>query len=58
MNALNENKTKKPIRIMWDVKTPMRDGVLLSSDIYLPQKEGKYPVILQRTPYDNASNGL
>jgi len=39
---------------MWDVKTPMRDGILLSSDIYLPQKEGKYPVILQRTPYDNA----
>ena len=40
---------------MWDIKTPMRDGVLLSSDIYLPQKEGKYPVILQRTPYENSS---
>jgi len=55
MNVLNENKKIKPIRIMWDVKTPMRDGILLSSDIYLPQKEGEYPVILQRTPYDNAA---
>ena len=47
----------KPIRIMWDMKTPMRDGILLSNDIYLPQKEGKFPVILQRTPYGNSQNG-
>ena len=28
-----------------------RDGVLLATDIYLPAVPGKYPVILQRTPY-------
>ncbi|MHA1746353.1 MAG: CocE/NonD family hydrolase [Promethearchaeota archaeon] len=51
---MKPTEQKNP-RIMWDVKCPMRDGILLSNDIYLPQKEGKYPVILQRTPYDNAS---
>jgi putative CocE/NonD family hydrolase len=29
----------------------MRDGVLLATDVYLPAAPGKYPVILQRTPY-------
>ncbi len=30
---------------------PMRDGVKLATDIVLPQGEGKWPVILMRTPY-------
>ncbi len=37
----------------FDVKIPMRDGVLLSADIYRPAGEGRYPVILERTPYNN-----
>jgi hypothetical protein len=43
------------IRPLFDVKTPMRDGICLSSDIYLPQftDEDSYPTILIRTPYDN-----
>ncbi len=34
----------------------MRDGIKLSTDIYLPPEdiEGPYPAILERTPYDNA----
>ena len=40
-----------------DVKMPMRDGVKLSADIYLPRKEGKWPVILERTPYGNSGKG-
>ena len=37
-----------------DVPVPMRDGISLSADIYLPAKEtGPWPVILWRTPYDN-----
>ena len=31
---------------------PMRDGVKLSAKVFLPEAEGKYPVILQRTPYN------
>lgn len=33
------------------VQVRMRDGVLLATDVYLPSKPGRYPVILQRTPY-------
>ena len=36
-----------------DVKVPMRDGVNLSADIYLPRAQGRFPVVLMRTPYDN-----
>jgi putative CocE/NonD family hydrolase len=30
----------------------MRDGVTLRADIYRPNADGKFPVLLQRTPYD------
>ena len=38
-----------------DVKVPMRDGVKLSADLYLPVgADGTgYPTVLLRTPYDN-----
>lgn len=32
---------------------PMRDGIKLSTDVYLPDAEGEFPVLLTRTPYDN-----
>ena len=35
-----------------DVPAKMRDGVTLKADIYRPKAEGKFPVLLQRTPYD------
>jgi uncharacterized protein len=31
-----------------------RDGVTLSADIYRPKADGKFPVILMRTPYDKS----
>ncbi len=36
------------------VRIPMRDGVRLTADVYLPKPEGKFPVILTRTPYGRA----
>ena len=41
------------IRMMYDVKVPMRDGVNLSTDLYLPDVEGPVPAVLFRTPYNN-----
>ena len=35
-----------------DVAVTMRDGVILKADIYRPKAEGKFPVLLTRTPYD------
>jgi uncharacterized protein len=41
------------------VTAPMRDGVILRADIYRPKDDGKFPVLLQRTPYDkNNSTGM
>jgi len=34
------------------VQATMRDGVVLRADIYRPKAEGKFPVLLCRTPYD------
>ncbi len=38
-----------------NVATKMRDGVTLRADIYRPKAEGKFPVLLVRTPYDKTN---
>jgi uncharacterized protein len=38
-------------RLLNDIRVPMRDGVELSADVYLPRADGSWPVILIRTPY-------
>ena len=35
-----------------NVEAKMRDGVTLRADIYRPKEDGKFPVLLVRTPYD------
>lgn len=47
-----------PTRILFDQRVPLRDGVTLSADIYLPDTGAtpqRWPVILTRTPYLKAS---
>ena len=39
------------VEVRTDVKIPMRDGVELSANIFQPKAEGKFPVILVRSPY-------
>ena len=39
------------VTVSKNVMIPMRDGVKLATDLYLPSAEGKYAVILIRTPY-------
>ena len=41
------------VRKEFNVRVPMRDGVEMSLDIYRPQADGRFPTILNRTPYDN-----
>ena len=36
-------------------QAPMRDGVRLATEVYLPAGTGPFPVILQRTPYNRRS---
>lgn len=47
------------ITTLKDVMVPMRDGVRLATDIYLPAVDGRpaagrFPVIMERTPYNKA----
>lgn len=37
-----------------NVPVPMRDGTVLYADIYRPAGGGRYPALLQRTPYDKS----
>ena len=39
------------------VPATMRDGVVLKADVYRPDAPGKFPVLLERTPY-NKDGGL
>ena len=40
------------IQIERNVAVPMRDGVVLRADVYLPDEPGPYPVLVLRTPYN------
>ena len=39
-----------------NVAAKMRDGITLRADIYRPKAEGKFPVLLVRTPYDKTNS--
>ena len=41
-----------PVTVESGVKVVMRDGVALIADVYRPEGDGRYPVLLTRTPYD------
>jgi putative CocE/NonD family hydrolase len=48
---VSELPPRLPVRVIKNVMVPMRDGVSLCSDIYLPKQDGRYPAILTRLPY-------
>jgi putative CocE/NonD family hydrolase len=50
----NSTVAAAPAQIMVErgVAMKTRDGATLRADIYRPAAEGKYPVLLQRTPYN------
>jgi putative CocE/NonD family hydrolase len=45
------------VKIDFNVRVKMRDGVELSADVYRPDTVGQFPVILTRTPYNKNGNG-
>jgi len=46
-----------PVVVEHGVAMTTRDGVVLRADIYRPAGEGKFPVLLTRTPYDKSGGG-
>jgi hypothetical protein len=43
-----------PLTLEKNVRVPMPDGVLLATDLYIPNPADKAPAILVRTPYDRS----
>src|SRR2546426_141011 len=41
-----------------NVPIKMRDGLITRGDVYRPKRAGRYPVVLQRTPYDKGAGAL
>ncbi len=58
MSTLSSSK----VRVEFDQRVPMRDGITLSADIYRPvdssDESKKYPVVLTRTPYMKLSERM
>ena len=44
------------VRVLFDERVAMRDGVLLSADVFLPSVGDSFPVVLCRTLYSKESN--
>jgi putative CocE/NonD family hydrolase len=53
--ALSAMATAQQVAVERGVKVTMRDGVILRADIYRPEGAGRFPVLLERTPYDKRS---
>jgi putative CocE/NonD family hydrolase len=49
-----------PFEVQRSVQIPMRDGIRLSADVYVPRAQsGPFPVIMMRTPYSkNSKSGF
>ncbi|MGY2399998.1 CocE/NonD family hydrolase [Pseudomonas sp. SDO5271_S396] len=55
MNTLYD-LTSACMHITLDIPVPMRDGIHLATDVYLPaDTEGPWPVVIERTPYDKSA---
>jgi putative CocE/NonD family hydrolase len=52
--ATVSGRTTDSFAVVFDGNVPvkMRDGVTLRADIYRPEANGRFPVLLQRTPYN------
>jgi len=46
------------VKVEKNVMVPMRDGVRLATDVYLPQAAGPFPVLFTRLPYGKRFAGL
>ena len=49
---VSPSQATRKIKVLHDLKCPMRDGIELASDLYMPAEGGPFPTLLFRTPYD------
>jgi putative CocE/NonD family hydrolase len=51
MATVNKSEQPHAISVDFDVPALMRDGTILRANVYRPSGEGRWPVLLRRTPY-------
>lgn len=49
--ARERRPSATPRVVLKNVAVPMRDGVVLRADVWLPKAEGRFPALVYRTPY-------
>jgi putative CocE/NonD family hydrolase len=49
--AAAHGEAAAPLHFERDVAVAMRDGVVLRADVYRPERPGRFPVLVFRTPY-------
>jgi putative CocE/NonD family hydrolase len=54
ISSLVFGASPESVQVERGVKATMRDGTVLRADIYRPEGSGRFPVLLQRTPYNKA----
>src|SRR2546429_5904919 len=50
-----QSQTLYQVQVENGVRIKMRDGVSLAGDVYRPKGEGRFPVLLERTPYGRSN---
>lgn len=59
-SPLRRDEPEYEVTVLSDIMVPMRDGINLCTDVYLPARNGvavndRFPVILERTPYNKTA---
>ena len=49
--SLATSAASAQVQTRFGIKTPMRDGVKLAADMWMPAAQGKHPTLIIRTPY-------
>jgi uncharacterized protein len=45
------SEVRDGMRIDWDAAIPMDDGIVLRCDVFCPERDGRYAVLLSAGPY-------
>ena len=54
--TVTETKGEFGVIIERNIDVPMRDGTILRADVWRPDAEGRFPVLIERTPYDKGGS--
>ncbi len=50
-DPLFKTEVREGMRVDWDVPIEMDDGLILRANVYRPDDDGQYPVIMSHGPY-------